>query len=387
MSTEGYEYHQPALPTLAPAPPTPPVPPTAPGARRWPRLVAMVAAMMLLAGIGGYRVALASTGGSTANSVSASASASTATLTLDQIAAKVDPAIVDINTQLGNGAAAGTGMIISSTGEILTNNHVVAGATSINVTLTSSGQSYPATLVGYDASHDVAVIQVSGVSGWPTIDAVNSSSAHVGDTVVAIGNALGKGGQPSVVQGNIAAVNQTITAGDEGGATSETLNNLIAINADIQPGDSGGATVNAAGQVIGMTTAGSTGTETAAASSSTTGFAVPINDALAVAKTIESGSASGTVHIGPHGQLGVAIQDANGGGVTVESVQDGSAAASAGIQAGDVITAVNGHSISSVNDLNEAMTATHVGDHVTIAWTDANGTSHTATATLTAGVG
>ena len=363
-------------------------PPATPHRRRPQRLIAMVAALMLIAAIAGYQAAQGHTSAPVSTSVSTSTGSSSATLSLDQIAAKVDPAIVDVTTRLGtSGEAAGTGMIISSSGEILTNNHVVAGATSITVTLTSSGKSYKATLLGYDASHDVALLRISGVSGLPTIHAVSASTASVGDTVVALGNALGKGGQPSAVQGNIEAVDQTITASDEYGNESETLNGLLEMDAAIQPGDSGGATVDAAGDVIGMTTAGSSSVQTTSASTATVGFAVPIDDALNVAKQIESGTASGTVHIGLHGQLGVAVQDAGGTGVTVLTVQDNSPAATAGLQQGDVITAVNGQSITSTNDLNDAMTATHVGDQISITWQDSSGTTHTATATLTVGVG
>ncbi len=374
-----FEMPQPAAPQPAPAHHVP------------RRLLAAIAALALISGFAGYRYAYEHVSGSSSTAaVSTSVSTSTGakTLSADEIAAKIDPAIVDITTQLGSsGRAAGTGMIISSSGEILTNNHVIAGSTSITVTLTSSGASYPATLQGYDASHDVAVLKIAGVSGLPTIPAASVSTASVGDTVVAIGNALGKGGQPAVVQGVVTALNQTITAGDENGSSSETLHGLLAMNADIKPGDSGGATVDAAGNVIGMTTAGDAGVQTTAESGSTVGYAVPIDDALAIAKTIESGHETGTVHLGLHGQLGVAVQAADGAGVTVTSVQSGSAAANAGLADGDVITSVDGRSITSTDDLNDAMTATHVGDKITVTWQDANGATQSGSATLSVGVG
>lgn len=350
------------------------------------KLVALVAALMLIAALAGYAAARGRGSGTTTVSVSAADAPSSSTaLTADQIAEKVDPAIVDITTQTGSGTAAGTGMIVGSSGQILTNNHVVSGATSITVTLTSSGQSFPATLLGYDTSHDVAVLNVANVSAWPTIHAVHSSTASVGDTVFAVGNALGRGGEPAVVQGTIQGLNQTITASDESGFESETLHGLIAMAADIQPGDSGGATVDAAGDVIGMTTAGNTGVQTTS-SGSTVGFAVPIDDALAVVKSIESGSASGTVHLGLHGRLGVAVQNTNDG-VAVQSVEADSAAANAGLQEGDVISSVNGKTIASSDDLSDAMAATHVGDKISVSWTGSDGSMHTATTTLTVGVG
>ncbi len=356
------------------------------------QLLAIVAALMLVAGVAGYTYAsergTSTRPQTTSVSTGIGSSSSSGPLTLDQITAKVDPAIVDINTQLGSsGRAAGTGMIINSSGEILTNNHVVAGATSINVTLTSSGQSYPANLLGYDASHDVALLKIDNVSGLPTISASSASSASVGDAVVAIGNALGKGGQPAAVQGEISAVNQTITAGDENGGSSETLHGLLEMTAPIQPGDSGGATVDSAGNVIGMTTAGNGSVETTSDGTATIGYAVPIDDALAIVKTIESGNETGTVHLGMHGQLGVAVQDANGEGVQVSSVAANSAAANAGISEGDVIVAVNGQSVTSTNDLNNAMTATHVGDRISVTWDDGSGSTQSGTATLSVGVG
>src|SRR2546430_1371194 len=167
------------------------------------------------------------------------------------IAAKVSPAIVDVNTALGNGAAAGTGMLISSTGEILTNNHVVNGSTSITVTVQGRSQKYSAHVVGVDISQDIAVIQIDGsVSGLPTVKFADSSSLKVGDTVVALGNALGRGGAPNVTSGQITALDQTITA-SSGGSGSETLNGMIQSDAVIYEGDSGGALVNASGQVVG----------------------------------------------------------------------------------------------------------------------------------------
>src|SRR5256886_1373178 len=155
------------------------------------------------------------------------------------IAAKVSPAIVDVNTALGNGAAAGTGMLISSTGEILTNNHVVNGSTSITVTVQGRSQKYSAHVVGVDISQDIAVIQIDGsVSGLPTVKFADSSSLKVGDTVVALGNALGRGGAPNVTSGQVTALDQTITA-SSGVSGSEALNGTIPSDDLIYEADSG----------------------------------------------------------------------------------------------------------------------------------------------------
>ena len=154
--------------------------------------------------------------------------------------------------------AKGTGIVLTSNGEILTNNHVINGATSVSVTDIGNGKTYKATVVGYDESHDIAVLQLSGASGLTTATTGDSSTVNVGDSVVALGNAGGAGGTPSVAAGAVTALNQSITASDESSGSSEQLTGLIETNADIQAGDSGGPLVNSHGQVIGIDTAAST---------------------------------------------------------------------------------------------------------------------------------
>ena len=180
-------------------------------------------------------------------------------LTTSQIASRVDPGLVDVTSTLGyEGATAmGTGIVLTSNGEILTNNHVVNGATSVSVRDIGNNKTYKATVVGYDESHDVAVLQLSGASGLTTATTGNSSAVKVGDNVVGLGNAGGAGGTPSVAPGTVTALNQSITASDEGSGSSEQLSGLIETNANIQPGDSGGPLVNSYGQIIGMDTAAS----------------------------------------------------------------------------------------------------------------------------------
>ena len=299
------------------------------------------------------------------------------------IAAKVNPAIVDINTQLGyqNGAGAGTGMILTSSGEILTNNHVVDGATSISVTVVATGRSYPATVIGTDRTEDIAVLQIRA-SGLKTIE--TSSSVAVGEPIVAIGNAGGAGGVPAVVSGNVQADDQTITAADQGGANSETLNGLIQIDAPIQPGDSGGPLVNTSGQVIGIDTAASSSGRFR--SGATVGFAIPIGHAASIAAQIVAGHASSTIHIGPTGFLGVSISPTSAGsGALVSGVQAGSPAAGAGLVAGDTITSVNGQPVDSSTSLSTLTKSHHPGDKVSIGWTDTAGAGRTASVTLATG--
>ncbi len=214
---------------------------------------------------------------------------------VNAIASKVDPGLVDINTTLGyqQEQAAGTGIVISSGGVILTNNHVIDGATTISVTDIGNGKTYTASVVGYDRTKDIAVLQLHNASGLTTANLADSSTASVGQQVVGVGNAGGTGGTPSAAGGTVTALNQSITASDEGDGTSEQLAGLIETNADIQPGDSGGALVNTSGQVLGVDTAASAGFsfQSNDQSSGTQGFAIPINTALSIARQIVAGNA------------------------------------------------------------------------------------------------
>jgi S1-C subfamily serine protease len=312
---------------------------------------------------------------------------SNGTLNVQAIAAMVDPAIVDINTVIqtssGSGAAAGTGMIITSSGEVLTNNHVVDGSTSISVTIAGHAGSYTAHVIGVSPSADVALIQIEGVSGLPTVTLADSSSVKPGDQVVAIGNALGAGGTPSITQGQVTATDQTITA-SEGNGRSETLSGMIQEDATISPGDSGGALVNSSGQVIGMITAGEA--QGFRSSSSTVGYAISTNSALEVVNQIRSGQAGNGVYIGPVGYLGVSIsiRDTSAGAL-VTGVQAGSPAEQAGITPSSLITQVGSTSVDSSTALGNALHAYKPGASVAITWIDQNGGSHTKNVTLTTG--
>jgi S1-C subfamily serine protease len=315
-------------------------------------------------------------------------------LTTSQIAAQTDPGLVDIYTTLGyqHAQAAGTGMVLTSSGEVLTNNHVINGATSIRARDIGNGRTYQAKVVGYDHSHDIAVLQLQGASGLPTVTLGDSASAATGQKVVALGNALGKGGTPAVATGHIAGLGASITASDEGAGTAEQLTGLIHHNAGIQPGDSGGPLVNTAGQVIGINTAASQGTQFRG--QQTQAFAIPINQAKSVADQIEAGASSATVHIGLTGLLGVQIMSADsaaangiqaGAGATVAGVVSGTPAAGAGLTQGDVIVSVDGQSVSSPEQLQSALGQHHPGDSVTIGWQDQTGQTQSASVVLVNG--
>jgi S1-C subfamily serine protease len=312
----------------------------------------------------------------------------------DAVASKVEPAIVDIDTVIqgvrGNSRAAGTGIVLTSNGDVLTNNHVVQGSTSIKVTFPSSGKTYTATAVGVSPTADVALVHIKGVSRLSTASFADSSSLSVGQPVVAIGNALGQG-TPSVTQGTITALDQSITAGDPGGS-SEQLNGLIESDASISPGDSGGSLVNSSGQVIGMITAGST---EGYSQSTNDGFAIPASNALDVINQIRSGHSSSTVIIGPSGYMGVEVTDVDSfagrrlglnvsSGALVTGVVSGSPADRAGITQDSVITAVDGTAISSADDLGPAIQGHKPGQKIQVTWIDQSGT-HTASLTLASG--
>ena len=319
-------------------------------------------------------------------------------LTTAQIAAKTDPGLVDINTTLGleGAAAAGTGQVLTSNGEVLTNNHVIEGATSIRVTDIGNGRTYTAKVVGYDQTKDISVIQLQGASGLQTTDMGNSSSATVGQKVVALGNALGKGGTPSVAVGHITGLGASITASDSGAATSEHLTGLIHHNAPIQPGDSGGPLVDTAGQVIGIDTAASSGFQFQGQSQSgkTQAFAIPINEALALAGQIEAGDSSSTVHIGPTGLLGVEVEPASNAaperhpGRQRRRGRRGRPehpAASAGLAQGDVITRPAATWSPHRPGSSRRWSSTTRATRVTIGWTDQAGQTHSAIVTLVNG--
>jgi S1-C subfamily serine protease len=311
-------------------------------------------------------------------------------LNTNAIAAKVDPAIVDINTVVGSGQAAGTGEIITSNGEILTNNHVVDRSTSIQVTIAGRSQTYTAHVIGVDPSADIALIQVDGgVSGLPTVNFASSSSVKVGDPIVALGNALGHGGTPDVSQGSITALDQTITA-SEGGSKSEQLTGMLQSDATIYPGDSGGPLVNSSGQVVGMITAGDV--QGFRSSASTVNYAIPSDTILSVVNQIRSGQASSQIIYGQTGYIGVSVQnlDANAAaqlnlnlssGALVAAVVPSAPASSAGITRYSVITSVGGTPITNIDDLGNALLAHRPGQQVSITWVNSSGT-HTATVTL-----
>ncbi len=365
-------------------------PPAGPSKRHGPSsamlvLVGALVAFVTALGIGTLESRL-SPATSPATSTAAGAPANIHSST-NAVVDKVDDGIVNITTTLGfqNGVAAGTGMVLTSAGQILTNNHVIAGSTRILATVATTGRSYAATVVGTSPTDDVAVLQLDGASNLRTVS-ISSTAAKIGDSVVAMGNAGGEGGLPSVATGTVIALDQAITATDEGGGNARRLTNLIQVSAPIESGDSGGPLANTSGEVIGIDTAASVGSGRLR-STTTSGYAIPIAKAMSVVKQIQKGVETEQIHLGLPGFLGVKLAPAGpvSGGAVVSGVESGTPAASAGLTAGDTIVSVDGAAVSSAAALSTSLQRHNPGDRVTIGWTTSSGAPKSAKVTLVPG--
>jgi S1-C subfamily serine protease len=292
--------------------------------------------------------------------------------------------VIDTKLALQGEDAAGTGMVLTSSGEVLTNNHVIRGATTITIVVPGTGRSYRATVVGYDVAADVAVLKARGASNLETVSLGDSASVGRGQSVAAIGNAGGTG-RLSRVSGKVTALARAITVSDDQGG-SEHLSGLIETNAALRPGDSGGPLTNSAGKVVGMDTAASSGFGFQDIASSD-GFAIPIDKALAIARRIEDGRASATIHIGGTAFLGVEVvpNSYGGAGAVIYSVVHGSPAAHAGLTGGDVITRFGRRSVSTPAKLSAAVTRSKPHARVSLRYLDRFGEAHSASATLASG--
>lgn len=375
-------------------PPWPAVPPRRP--RGIGRTVLLLLACAFVALAGYLRIGDHTDGGTSDRSQTVARQSATDPAVSAQaraISRRLDDSIVNITTRLSNGgAAAGTGFVISSSGLVLTNNHVIANTTAIQVENSADGSMHRATVVGYSTSDDVAVIQVQGVSDLVPVPVGDASALEVGDEVVALGNAGGQGGAPAIATGSVTNLGREIQASDDEGGNVETLRNLIEVDAPIEAGDSGGPLTDGRGRVIGMDTAASRGNRPGfdfVGGRSGRGYAIPIQDVLSIARSITSGRGGPGVHIGAHrGILGVSIRDRGGDagdGVSVEDVAQDSGAEAAGIEAGDLLVRVGGADVGSISDLNRALSPFAPGDRVRVVWLDRAGDSHTAAVTLQSG--
>ncbi len=362
----------PLPPPVWPDPPPPPPPPQLdpPNSNNRPYVIGLVAGAVVLPLLAVAWLVLS--GG---HPVAPRASAPTAVS---------DDGIVNINGVVPGGFIAGTGMVLTAGGLVLTNNHVVADTTGLTAQLAGRGPVYRAVVIGVDPTQDVAVIQLEGAVGLPTTPFDLSGSLEVGDPVTGLGNALGRDGAPVAATGTVTSLDETIVVADQEATIVETLAGVVCFNAPIQPGDSGGPLLEASGRVIGMDTAGALSTGTGA--SPKWGCAIPITRAMTIAHEIESGTPSPYIESGHRGVLGVAVVSGSGvQGCVVTTVTAGEAGAGAGLTPGDVITVVAGVAVASASDFNIVMQDRRPGDDVTVTWRDVHGTAHTARVVLSAG--
>ncbi|HZM55178.1 MAG TPA: trypsin-like peptidase domain-containing protein [Acidimicrobiales bacterium] len=394
---------QPAVvPIIAPAgygwsPDLPPPAPAAGGstgnrAPGWRWAIVSLAAALIGALIGGGIVAVSNnkSASTTVKEISAGPALLNGVTNIESVIAKVLPAVVSIDatspasasqsifggTSGGVQEDQGTGMIITSNGEVVTNNHVISGATTITVTLFGSLKALPATLVETDPANDVALLQITNASNLPTVTYGNSDHVQVGDAVVAIGNALGlSAGTPTVTQGIISAKGRTVQASDSTGAASETLTNMFQTDAAINPGNSGGPLVDSSGKVIGMNTAVASSAD-GTSQAQNIGFAIPSNKIQQELpelrnKSVPNPATSGSAYLGVSletltPELRSQYNFVPTQGAVVLQVQSGSPADAAGLQQGDVITSFSGKTVTSADQLASAIQAEHPGKTVTI---------------------
>jgi S1-C subfamily serine protease len=376
------------LPPPAPPPPPPrgggappapphPVPPARARASRAVAVVGLVVALVAGGVVGGVigansvdRDPQRASGASSGNT-----SVITRTGDVQAVLAKVEPGVVLVRTQASRAGrffpeGAGTGVVLTPDGEVLTNAHVVEGATSITVTLNGETRAREADLVGADRSEDVAVLRIRDASNLPTVSLGRSADLQVGDSVLAIGNALALEGGLTVTEGIVSALNRSLR--DNGGS----LEGLIQTDAAINRGNSGGPLVTADGQVVGINTA-------VAGDAQNIGFALAIDRVKPVVERIRANpSGSSGARTGTGAFLGVSTSPSIAGrGVVVQEVVEGSPAERAGLEPGDVILSVGGTAINEPEDLQEAITEREPGDEVQIRFRRGADT-RTATATL-----
>jgi serine protease Do len=296
---------------------------------------------------------------------------------------QVSPSVARIDTTINyqHAIGAGTGVVLDPGGAVLTNFHVVQGADSIRATV--GGQSYPADLVGYDRVHDIAVIQLRGAAGLPVGPLGDSSRLAEGDPVVALGNASGSGSPLTQEAGQVVGFGRTISAKDELTGSANQMTGLIEFAAPVRAGDSGGPLVNDAGQVVGMTTAATLNFRMGPGGK---GFAIPINDAMAVVGQIRSQAPSDSVHVGPPTLLGVGVssseQQQTLPGVIIHEVLRGGPAEQAGLLDGDVLVSIDGIQLNSATSLTSVLDRHYPGQVVDLVWINRAGEQHNGKATL-----
>lgn len=330
-----------------------------------------------------WRTVVAVTLGVTSAALTASVPAAAVPADMSSAITQVTPAVARLDTTIDyqHAIGAGTGIVLDPNGAVMTNFHVVQGADTITATV--AGRQYTASLVGYDRSHDIAVIQLQGAGGLPVAPIGDSAALAVGDPVVALGNASGSNSPLTEEAGAVVGFGRTISAKDELTGSSEQMTGLIEFAAPVRPGDSGGPLVNGAGQVVGVTTAATVNFRMGPGGE---GFAIPINDAMATAGQIRSLVPSDSVHIGRPTLLGVGVsareQQQGLPGVILHEVLRGGPAEAAGMADGDVLLSIDGVPLNSATALTDVLDRHYPGDVVQLAWVDRAGQHRNGAATL-----
>ncbi len=365
--------------------------PTPPPKRRWP--VALVALLLVFSlGVLGYAAARNGASASpelqpypqptqteepqTGSTTEPSSQPSSGSTRSKAVTAAESKGVVLIEAETGTGTAAGTGMILTADGRVLTNYHVVAGSTKLAVTVADSGSTYAATVLGFDQDKDVALIQLKDASGLDVVT-TDDDQLGVGDDIAAVGNAEG-GGKLVKANGEVTALNQRLkVSSDSPWGNTENLSGMIRTTAGAVPGDSGGPMFDDENEVTGMTTAGST--------KEGDSYAVPIATALAVVQQIEAGQDAGTVRVGPAGYLGIEVASSEftgEQGATVTRVVTNGPADAAGITAGSRITRVGDTRITTNLNVANVVRALEPGQRVEVEWLTPSGKTKSATVTL-----
>lgn len=330
--------------------------------------LAMLGLLTLTACTGGSTDSADSPASTTSRSTSAAASAAANPAQALQAAytatvQKTLPAVVEITTSAG----LGSGVIIDTKGDIVTNDHVVGTATTFQVALANTTATYPATLVGTFAPDDLAVIRVSGAQNLQTATFGDSSSLRTGDIVMAVGNPLGLSG--SVTDGIVSALGRTVNEPQDADSPGATIPDAIQTSAAINPGNSGGALVNLSGQLVGIPTLAAVDQQIGNGSAAPgIGFAIASNMVRSIADQLIS---QGKVTNSGRAALGVTVEtvtDAAGNpeGAGITTVVPGGPAATAGLVAGDVITSLGSATISSAQDIADALAAHTAGERTTV---------------------
>ena len=369
---------QTSTPPLPPVSPSQPPPPRSP--RRWGTAI-VLGLLLVVLNIGlfaGWQLgrSSATTTASTTGTLQAGTNPTTSIPALtgnniqavrEAVIAKVQPAVVQVNVTTSSGNQLGSGVIIDRRGYIVTNNHVIAGATSINVVL-NDGRKLPAQLVGTDPTDDLAVLKITPPASGLTVATLgDSSKLQVGQDVLAIGNPLGF--SQTVTNGIISALNRTASEGQNGA----TLPNAIQTDAPINPGNSGGALVDLQGNLIGIPTLGAIDPEFRTPANGV-GFAIPSNRVKLIAEQIIN---TGKVTHTGRAALGVSVTsvDANlaaqdnlsvDHGALIASVVPNGAAAQAGLRSGDVIIQVGSQAVNDASSLGDALASKNPGDTVSV---------------------